>query len=126
MGSNLPIDLIPTPALHRMSESAESFVSRMHELHKHITDQINSNNLKYKTLADTHKRFQDFKVGDYVMIKLRPERFPQGSNRKLQARSTGSFKILSKIGANTYILEIPSDWETSSSFNVEDLVQFQG
>ena len=121
-----PIDLIPTPALHRVSESAESFATRMHELHKHISDQINSNNLKYKTLADAHKRFQEFKIGDYVMVKMRPERFPQGSNRKLQARSTGPFKILSKIGANAYILKIPSDWGISSTFNVEDLVQFQG
>ena len=64
-----PIDLIPTPALHRVSESAESFAIRMHELHKHINDQINSNNLKYKTLADVHKRFQEFKVGDYVMLR---------------------------------------------------------
>ena len=30
-----PIDLICTPALHRVSESAESFATRMHELHKH-------------------------------------------------------------------------------------------
>ena len=57
------------------------------------------------------------------MVKMRPERFPQGSNRKLQARITRPFKILRKIGANAYILEIPSDWEISSTFNVEDLVQ---
>ena len=52
-----PIDLIPTPALHRVSESAESFATRMYELHKHISDKINSNNLKYKTLAYAHKIF---------------------------------------------------------------------
>ena len=69
----------------------------------HITDQINSNILKYKTLADTHKRFQEFKIDDYVMVKIRYERFPQGSNGKLQARSVGPFKILSKVGANVYI-----------------------
>ena len=60
------------------------------------------------------------------MIKLRPERFPQGSNRKLQARSTGPFRILSKIGANAYLLEIPPDWGISPTFNVEDLVQYHG
>ena len=109
-----------------MSESAESFAKRMHELHHHISDQINSNNLKYKTLADTHKRFQEFNIGDYVMIKMRPEQFPQGSNRKLQARSTGPFKVLSKVGANAYILEISSNWGISPTFNIEDLVQFQG
>ena len=32
----------------------------------------------------------------------------------------------SKVGANAYILEILSDWGISSTFNVEDLVQFQG
>ena len=47
------------------------------------------------------------------MVKMRPERFPQGSNRKLQDCSTGPFKILSKIGENAYILEIPSDWGIS-------------
>ena len=60
------------------------------------------------------------------MIKLRPQRFPQGSNRKLQACSTGPFRILSKIGANAYLLEIPSDWGISHTFNVEDLVQYHG
>ena len=58
------------------------------------------------------------------MVKMIPKIFPQVSNRKLQARSTGPFKILSKIGANAYILEIPSDWGISSTFNVENLVQF--
>ena len=104
-----PIDLVPTSALHRVSESAELFTKRMHELHHHISDQFNSNNLKYKTLADTHKRFQEFKIDDYVMVKIRPKRFPQGSNSKMQARSVGPFKILSKVGANAYILEILSD-----------------
>ena len=119
-----PIDLNPTPALHRVFESAQSFATRMHELHKHISYQINSNNLKYKTLADAHKIFQEFKLGDYVMVKMSPERFPQGSNRKLSARTTGPFKILGKVGANAYILEIPSYQKISSTFNIEDLVQF--
>ena len=35
-------------------------------------------------------------------------------------------QILSKIGVNAYILEVPNDWETSATFNVEDLVKFQG
>ena len=43
-----PIDLVPTPVLHRVSESAESFAKHMYELHHHISDQINSNNLKIK------------------------------------------------------------------------------
>ena len=59
------------------------------------------------------------------MVRIRPERFPQGANKKLEARSAGPFEIISKIGANIYILDIPSDWCVSSNFNVEDLAQFQ-
>ena len=121
-----PIDLVPSNALHRVLESTESFAKCMHELHHHISDQINSNNLKYKNLADAHKRFQELKIEDYVTVKLRPERFSQGSNKKLQARSAGPFKILNKVGANAYILEILSEWGISSTFNIEDLVQYHG
>ena len=96
----------------------------MHDLHKQIIDQINSNNLKYKTLADSHRRFQKFKIGDYMMVRIRPKRVPQGIPRKLQTHSTGPFRILSRVGANAYILEIPSDWGTSATFNIEDLVKF--
>ena len=60
------------------------------------------------------------------MVKIRPERFPQGSNRKLQVRSAEPFKILSKVGANAYILEILSGWEISFTFSIENLIQFQG
>ena len=56
------------------------------------------------------------------MVKIGPKRFPQGSNRKLQARSAGPFKILSKVGPNAYILEISSDWGISSTFDIEDLI----
>ena len=79
-----PIELVPTIALHRVSEFAESFARRMHELHHHISDQINSNNLKYKNLTDAYKRFQEFKIGDYVIVKIRPKRFSQAFNRKFK------------------------------------------
>ena len=57
-----------------------------------------------------------------MIVKLRLERFFQGFNRKLQARSAGPFKILNKVGANAYILEIPSEWGISSTFNIDVLI----
>uniref|UniRef100_A0A2N9HIL9 CCHC-type domain-containing protein n=1 Tax=Fagus sylvatica TaxID=28930 RepID=A0A2N9HIL9_FAGSY len=39
-------------------------------------------------------------TGDYVMIRIRPERFPSGTVKKLQARSAGPFKVLKRIGSN--------------------------
>ena len=52
-----PINLVPISPLHRGDESVEVFAQHMHDLHKHISDQINPSNLKYKILAD-------FKIGD--------------------------------------------------------------
>ena len=52
-----PIDLLSTSSLHRVSESTESFAQHMYDLHKQVTSQINSNNLKYKTLSDSHRTF---------------------------------------------------------------------
>ena len=55
------------------------------------------------------------------MVRVRPERFPQGIAKKLQARSTGPFKILKRFGPNAYVLDLPSDMGINSTFNVEGL-----
>ncbi|KAL7117671.1 hypothetical protein ACP275_03G087200 [Erythranthe tilingii] len=60
------------------------------------------------------------------MVRVRPERFPQGIAKKLQARSVGPFKILKRVGSNAYVLELPSDMGISSTFNVEDLIPYKG
>ena len=60
------------------------------------------------------------------MIRIRPERFPSGAVKKLQARSAGPFKVLKRIGSNAYIIDIPSTYGISSTFNIEDLVSFKG
>ena len=72
--------------LQHASESAETFACRMSDLHKSISKQITLNNAKYKSIADVHRRYKRFEIRDFVMIRLRPERFPPGMFRKLQTR----------------------------------------
>ena len=60
------------------------------------------------------------------MTRIRPERFPSGTVKKLQARSAGPFKVLQQIGSNAYVIELPSDYGISSTFNIEDLVAYKG
>ena len=104
-----PIDLIPMSPLHRASESAESFACRMSELHKTISKQITINNSKYKSIVNIHRRAKYFEVGDFVMIRVRPEHFPPGTFRKLKVRGMGPFEVLSKVGENGYVIDIPND-----------------
>ena len=79
----------------------------------------------YRHLADSHKRAKEFCEGDYVMIRLNPERFPPRTIKKLHAREAGPFKIIKKIGPNAYVLELPPDMGISTTFNISDLVEYK-
>ena len=57
------------------------------------------------------------------MIKLHTHRLPKLYS-KLQLKSYGPFKILSKINDNEYLVDIPNGWGISNSFNISDLVDF--
>ena len=60
------------------------------------------------------------------MIRLRPERFPPGTMKKLHARGAGPFKIIKKVGPNAYVLELPPEYGISSTFNISDLKEYKG
>ena len=66
----------------------------------------------------------EFQEGDLVIARIRPERFPQESCKKLHARGIGPFKVLKKISANAYVLELPPNSGISNIFNVEDLLPY--
>ena len=56
------------------------------------------------------------------MIRIRPERFPSGTVKKLQAHSARPFKVLKQMGLNAYVIDLPHDYGISLSFNIEDPV----
>ena len=59
------------------------------------------------------------------MVRLKPERFPPGTLKKLHAQGAGPFKIIKKVGSNAYVLELPPELGISSTFNVSDLVEYR-
>ena len=60
------------------------------------------------------------------MIHIRPKMYPSGNVKKLQACSAGPFKVLKKLGPNAYVIDILSDYDISSTFNIVDLIVFKG
>ena len=59
------------------------------------------------------------------MVRLRLERYALGIATKLHARSAGPFRVISLIGENAYVVDIPHLWGISSTFNVADLASHQ-
>lgn len=55
---------------------------------------------------------------------MRHERFPNQRSSKLAPRGDGPFRVLEKINDNAYRLELPSELNVSSTFNVTDLSPF--
>jgi len=77
----------------RASDSASLFASHVHDLHKEVMNKLAQSNANYKLRADVRKRLKTFNIGDYVMVRIRPERFPLGTIKKLHARGAGLFQI---------------------------------
>uniref|UniRef100_A0A5B7BML6 RNA-directed DNA polymerase n=1 Tax=Davidia involucrata TaxID=16924 RepID=A0A5B7BML6_DAVIN len=121
-----PIDLIPLPPESRPSASADSFAQHIHELHADIRRKIALSNETYKLAANVHRRKLEFNEGDYVMVRVRPERYPRNSFKKLHARAIGPFRILRKLGPNAYLIDLPNDMNITRVFNVEDLFPYRG
>ena len=68
-----PIDLVPLPIEARTSVEAEAFSKHIQDLHDDVRRKISLSNENYKTHADLKRKFADFKEGDMVMVRIRPE-----------------------------------------------------
>ena len=122
----LSVDLVPLLADTRISADVESFFHHMQQVHYEVRRHISASNAIYKQQADKHRRFIEFGERDMVMVCIRPERMPQGAYKKLHPQNTGPYKILKSISSNAYVLDLPSDFDVSSTFNVEDLTLCRG
>ena len=88
------------------------------KLHEQVRRRLIENNQRYKEAVDKHRRLVEFGEGDMVWINLNKERFPRGKFGKLHDRGGGPYKILTRVGANAYVLELPDDIGVSSTFNI--------
>jgi hypothetical protein len=122
----VPLDLTLLPLHSSSSQGAEDFAFHIQNLHAEVRRKLVVVVATYKRHADLHRCHVTFEVGDFVLVRLRPERFPQGTFHKLHHRRAGPFRVLKQLGPNAYHLALPDSLSISPVFNVEDLTAYPG
>jgi hypothetical protein len=115
------IDLMPLPSSKKLNFDATQRAELMLKLHETTKENIERMNAKYKHIGDKGRKQLDFEPGDLVWLHLRKERFSNLRKSKLMPRADGPFKILEKINENAYKLDLPTDFEVSTTFNIANL-----
>jgi len=121
-----PTHLILIVNNYKVYEVVSAFASHVHKPHKEISDEIEQNNANYKLRVDIRKKYKTFNVGDYMMVRICPKRFPPETVKKLHARNARRFKVLNKLNNNTYVIDLSKDFGITYTFNVKDLVDYKG
>ncbi|GJZ31141.1 hypothetical protein Tco_0576188 [Tanacetum coccineum] len=89
-----------------------------------IKQRIQAAHDRQKSYADIKRKPMEFQFGDRVMLKVSPwkgvVRF--GKRGKLNPRYVGPFKVLEKVGAVAYKLELPQELsKVYNTFHVSNL-----
>ena len=79
---------------------------------------------RMKLYADTHRTEREFKVDDWVFLRMQP--FKPGNSllrrpTKLSVKYFGSFRVSARIGPVAYKLDLPPDCKMHDVFHVSQL-----
>ena len=105
------------------SVPARTFAESIASTHQEVTQKLEYSNARYKQHVDYHHRFKAVK-GDLGMVHRCKARFPLGTYNNLSARKFGPYRILRKINDNSYVINLPLDFQISNTFNIVDMHEY--
>ena len=111
-----PLQLLHSPEETNI-EAVVQFTSRMQKEFEVALQQLQRAREQMMHQTDWQRRSVEFEEGDNVLLSTRHIRFRQCPT-KLQRRYVGPFKILQKISAVAYRLQLPEDWTMHPVFHI--------
>ena len=86
--------------------------------------QIEKKNEQDANKANRGRQLVRFEPGDWVLVHMRNERFPEQRRSKLMPRRDGPYQVIEKINDNAYKVDLLGEYGVSATFNVFDLSSF--
>ena len=109
------------PSEHRSSvDCVLEFQINREAMNQILKDAIHTAQNRFKQFADRKRHEVSFAVGDYVYLKLQPYRQLSVAVRrhlKLAHKYYGPYKILERVGAVAYKLQLPADSQIHPVFH---------
>jgi hypothetical protein len=101
-------------------------LKEMEEQMGKINQNLKASQDRHKSYADKNKILREFKVSEHIFIKVKAKRssIRLGCYPKLAARYCGTFEILEKIGAISYMLAFPASMRVHNVFHVSLLKKY--
>ena len=112
------VDLVKLPSSTSSGTTAFDLADSYLQTFQKVLQTLEQSNLKYKAAVDKHRKHQVFKVGDHVMIYLRKERLLARVHDKLRQKHYEPSKVLKRINANAYMIDLPDNMNIFKTFNV--------
>ena len=113
----------PCPAAFRFAEAKAELLARAYDSLVHTA-------WRMKSSADKRRRHLEFQEGDLVLLKLPHQMWKRAVDRRLHPgllpKYEGPFKILKKVGAVAYRLDLPDYYKVHSTFHVSFLKPYHG
>ena len=112
----LPVELLKGDESTNV-ESVGNFVERTQAVWRHAQEQMKKAVTTQKAYYDRKHRDVQFRVGDSVLLSTQNLRL-KGIPHKLQRKFCGPYKVLERIGAQAYRLQLPTTWRIHPVFHV--------
>jgi len=120
----VPINLVHIPIDERTFMDGIRKAELMKKLHEQVRLHIEEKTTKYAKQANKGRKMVRFEPGDLVWIHISKGRFPSKCKSKLMPRDDGPFRIIEKVNDNAYKVDLPGDYNVSTTFNMKGLTPY--